>query len=128
MVFGSNLSLTLTLTWCLLIIERQFKLYFNLSAYSHSLIKFMDVIPEKNQHFNHCRHAQNDLLNSSDISIANGPNQTPTAIDLDKTLLKDFLFNQSCSRICINTTCKSKSTILILPRFDSIFFFFPKVH
>lgn len=30
---------------------------------------------------------------------ANGNNQPPTAIDLDKSLLKDLLFNQSPAKV-----------------------------
>ncbi|KAM7506852.1 hypothetical protein LguiA_017305 [Lonicera macranthoides] len=38
----------------------------------------------------------NDLMQQAQIFIyANGNNQAPTAIDLDKSLLKDLLFNQS---------------------------------
>ena len=31
----------------------------------------------------------------------NGKDQPPTAIDLDKALVKDFLFNQSPAKVCI---------------------------
>ena len=45
----------------------------------------------------------NDLMRQAQIFLyANGNTQTPTAIDLDKSLLKDLLFNQSPSKVCIN--------------------------
>nr|DAD35068.1 TPA_asm: hypothetical protein HUJ06_005708 [Nelumbo nucifera] len=41
----------------------------------------------------------NDLMRSAQIFLyANGNDQPPTAIDLDKALLKDLLFNQSPSK------------------------------
>ncbi|KAG2706938.1 hypothetical protein I3760_05G125700 [Carya illinoinensis] len=40
--------------------------------------------------------ASNDLMRQAQIFLyANGKDQAPTAIDLDKTLVKDLLFNQS---------------------------------
>ena len=43
----------------------------------------------------------NDLMRKAQIFLyANGKDQPPTAIDLDKTLLKDLLFNQSTSKVC----------------------------
>ena len=45
----------------------------------------------------------NDLMQQAQIFLyANGNTQPPTAIDLDKSLFKDLLFNQSPSKVCIN--------------------------
>ena len=40
---------------------------------------------------------------------ANGNNQPPTAIDLDKSLLKELLFNQSPSKVCITFFLKCQT-------------------
>lgn len=45
--------------------------------------------------------ASNDLMRQAQIFLyANGKDQAPTAIDLDKTLVKDLLFNQSPAKVC----------------------------
>lgn len=40
---------------------------------------------------------------------ANGNNQPPTAIDLDKSMLKELLFNQSPSKVCITFFLKCQT-------------------
>ncbi|KAL4568569.1 hypothetical protein LXL04_024184 [Taraxacum kok-saghyz] len=48
--------------------------------------------------FSHKENA-NDLMNQAQKFVyANGKNQPPSAIDLDKSLLKDLLFNQSTAK------------------------------
>lgn len=43
----------------------------------------------------------NDLLQQAQIFVyTNGKNCPPTSIDLDRTLLKDLLFNQSPAKVC----------------------------
>lgn len=45
--------------------------------------------------------ASNDLMRQTQIFLyANGKDQPPTAIDLDKALVKDLLFNQSPAKVC----------------------------
>lgn len=42
----------------------------------------------------------NDLMQQAQLFIyANGNNNPPTAIDLDKSLLRDLLFNQSPAKV-----------------------------
>jgi len=42
----------------------------------------------------------NDLMQQTQIFLyANGNDNPPTAIDLDKSLLKDLLFNRSPSKV-----------------------------
>jgi hypothetical protein len=42
----------------------------------------------------------NDLMQQAQTFLyANGKDQPPTAIDLDKALVKDLLFNQSPSKV-----------------------------
>lgn len=44
-----------------------------------------------------------DLMRQAQIFLyANGNNKPPTAIDLDKSLLKELLFNQSPAKVCLN--------------------------
>lgn len=43
----------------------------------------------------------NDLMRQAQLfRYANGNNQTPTSIDLDKSLLGELLFNQSPAKVC----------------------------
>ncbi|VVA32523.1 PREDICTED: putative methylesterase [Prunus dulcis] len=45
-----------------------------------------------------------DLMRQAQIFLyANGNNQPPTAIDLDKSMLKDLLFNQSPAKVCFSS-------------------------
>ena len=42
----------------------------------------------------------NDLMRQAQIFLyANGNNNPPTAVDLDKTLLRDLFFNESSSKV-----------------------------
>lgn len=47
--------------------------------------------------------AQNDLMRQAQLFLyANGNDHPPTAIDLDKSLLRDLLFNHSPAKVCFS--------------------------
>lgn len=66
----------------------------------------------------------NDLMRQAQIFLyENGKDQPPTAIDLNKELVKDFLFNQSPARVYIHLyitctlNCKETSNFFMKKSF-----------
>lgn len=57
----------------------------------------------------------NDLMRQAQVFLyANGNDQSPTAIDFDKSLLRDLLFNQSPAKVlCVMLTAESKMILLV---------------
>ncbi|PPD78984.1 hypothetical protein GOBAR_DD24075 [Gossypium barbadense] len=65
----------------------------SLSQYVKPLTDFLEKLPEGE------KAGSNDLMRQAQIFLyANGNDHPPTAIDLDKSLLRDLLFNQSPSK------------------------------
>lgn len=57
----------------------------------------------------------NDLMQQAQIFVyANGSGHPPTAIELDKSLLRELLFNQSPAKVCLVSGVIALKTLLFI--------------